>query len=94
MMKKKISASFIVFLIAAFVTTVTFVAASLFSFYHVDKKNAIYLGASQSTILVLCPLSIYVGIKSKGTRFNKTGLWGSVAILTYTLALIVWSLIM
>jgi hypothetical protein len=93
-MKKRLSTSFILFLIALVISAGVLLVAALFIAHNVDKKNAMYLAVVQMAILILCPLGIYIAIKTKEARFNKTGLWGNVAILAYTLGIIVYSVIM
>lgn len=90
-MKPKISTSFMIFLIALFISIGTFATSAMFMIKHVNMKYAIYLGLSQSIVAMITPLGIYIGVKSAFYKFNKLGLWGNVALFLYTAGIIVYS---
>lgn len=91
-MRTKVSVSFYLFIIALFISTAVIIATVLFSHYHVDKKNLIFLGAGQFLVAMFTPIGIYIGVKSPLKKLNKIGLWGNVLLLLYTGGLMVMAL--
>jgi hypothetical protein len=87
---------FKVFLAVISVTALVFLAASLFSYYRVDKKYAMLLAFFLFVAFAFTTVGIYSGFKLKTNnikfkRLNLVGLLGNLVIFLFTLGLMLYA---
>ncbi len=97
-MKPKTPSSFIIFLIGLSLTVVVFIAAILFHQLEWDLKKLIYLGFTQFWVAIMAPLGIYSAARytshqQLALRKNRLALWGNLALFTYTVTIMIYSII-
>lgn len=95
-MKSKLPVSFKIFIAVISITIVVFILANLFSYYQVDKKYAMFLGALMFIALAFTTVGIYTGFvhKTEDSRlkiYNRIGLTGNLFIFLLTIGLTLYA---
>ena len=88
--------SYLIFLSVATTNIVAFLIASLFAWFHVDKKYAIFIAFIMTIAFAFSTVGIYEAIKFKTDdqkqKFqNKVGLVGNIIVLLYVLTIIIYA---
>ena len=97
-MTDKEPTSFKVFIGTLSTTAIVLTTATLFSFYHVDKKYAMILALLQFIALAFTTVGVYAGIKYRTENrrhklFNKVGLIGNLLIFLFTVGIMTFAVV-
>ena len=98
-MTTKKPTSFKIFIIVISITALDFLAASLFSYYHVDKKYTMILAFFLFVAFAFTTVGIYTGFKDKPNEKkariqNRVGLIGNFLVFLFVLGLMAFAAVM
>ncbi len=85
-------ASFKIFIAIISITALVFLAATLFSYYRIDKKYTMILAFCMFVAFAFTTIGIYTGFKEKPDENkakiqNRVGLVGNMLIFLFTIGL-------
>ena len=91
-MFRKHPGSFDVLIIVISITALVFTAATLFSFYHADKKYSMLLAFFQFIAFAISMVGIVAGFKYKTDEshlrlLNRIGLIGNALVFLFTISI-------
>lgn len=91
--------SFKIFLAVISITALVFLAATLFSYYRVDKKYTMILAFFMFVAFAFTTVGIYAGLKdrskeNKAKIQNRIGLIGNFLIFFFTIGLMAFAAVM
>ena len=95
-MTTKKPTSFKIFIAVISVTALVFLAATLFSYYRVDKKYSMILAFFMFVAFAFTTIGIYTGFKDRSNENmakiqNRIGLIGNLLIFLFTIGLMAFA---